>query len=210
MHKTVQPKILYFGTPVILISTVNEDGSPNIAPMSSGWWLDQSCMLGMSDRSKTVSNLLRTRECVLNLPSVDMADVVDRLALTTGLNPVPSYKEKRGYRYEPNKFEIAGLTPVASNLVKAPRALECPVQMEAEIVAIRPFGPEEHHVVSIEAHIIQIHVEETLLVENHPNYINPHKWQPLIMNFCEFFGLTAQVHPSRLAPIYRPPVEIGG
>ncbi|HRF99429.1 MAG TPA: flavin reductase family protein, partial [Aggregatilineales bacterium] len=172
-------------------------------------WLDQSCMLGMSDRSKTVSNLLRTRECVLNLPSADMADVVDRLALTTGLNPVPSYKEKKGYRYEPNKFEIAGLTPVASNVVKAPRALECPVQMEAEIVAIRPFGPEEHHIVSIEARIIQVHVEENLLVENHPNYINPHKWQPLIMNFCEFFGLTEQVHPSRLAPIYRPPVEIG-
>lgn len=62
MHKIVQPKILYFGTPVILISTINDDGSPNIAPMSSGWWLDQSCMLGMSDQSKTVSNLLRTRE----------------------------------------------------------------------------------------------------------------------------------------------------
>lgn len=59
---------------------------------------------------------------------------------------------------------------------------------------------------SIEAHIIQIHVQENLLVDNHPNYINPHKWQPLIMNFCEFFGLTEQVHPSRLATIYQPPV----
>ncbi len=35
MHLTVEPKIFYFGTPVVLISTVNEDGTANLAPMSS-------------------------------------------------------------------------------------------------------------------------------------------------------------------------------
>jgi flavin reductase (DIM6/NTAB) family NADH-FMN oxidoreductase RutF len=67
MHKTIQPNILYFGTPVVLISTLNEDGSANLAPMSSAWWLNQSCMLGMSSKSQTVQNLLRERQCVLNL-----------------------------------------------------------------------------------------------------------------------------------------------
>ena len=38
MHQTIEPAILYFGTPVVLISTLNEDGSPNLAPMSSAWW----------------------------------------------------------------------------------------------------------------------------------------------------------------------------
>lgn len=38
MKQVIQPKMLYFGTPVVLISTLNEDGSPNIAPMSSAWW----------------------------------------------------------------------------------------------------------------------------------------------------------------------------
>jgi flavin reductase (DIM6/NTAB) family NADH-FMN oxidoreductase RutF len=37
MHQTIEPTILYFGTPVALISTLNEDGSANIAPMSSAW-----------------------------------------------------------------------------------------------------------------------------------------------------------------------------
>ena len=32
MHKTIEPTILYFGTPVALISTLNPDGSPNLAP----------------------------------------------------------------------------------------------------------------------------------------------------------------------------------
>ena len=35
MHRTVEPAILYFGTPVVLVSSQNEDGSPNVAPMSS-------------------------------------------------------------------------------------------------------------------------------------------------------------------------------
>jgi len=34
-HRTADPAILYFGTPVVLISSVNEDGSYNLAPMSS-------------------------------------------------------------------------------------------------------------------------------------------------------------------------------
>lgn len=35
MHKVIAPKILYLGSPVVLISTMNEDGSVNLAPMSS-------------------------------------------------------------------------------------------------------------------------------------------------------------------------------
>ena len=31
MHKLVEPAILYFGTPVVLVSSTNEDGSPNLA-----------------------------------------------------------------------------------------------------------------------------------------------------------------------------------
>jgi flavin reductase (DIM6/NTAB) family NADH-FMN oxidoreductase RutF len=34
-HVTIEPPILYLGTPVVLISTLNEDGSANLAPMSS-------------------------------------------------------------------------------------------------------------------------------------------------------------------------------
>ncbi|MEA2222773.1 MAG: hypothetical protein QOH83_1149 [Solirubrobacteraceae bacterium] len=48
MHTITDPPILYFGTPVVLISTENEDGSPNLAPMSSAWWLGRRCMLGLA------------------------------------------------------------------------------------------------------------------------------------------------------------------
>jgi flavin reductase (DIM6/NTAB) family NADH-FMN oxidoreductase RutF len=207
MHTVIDPKILYFGTPVVLISTVNEDGSPNLAPMSSAWWLDKNCMLGMSTRSKTVQNLTRTRECVLNLPSAAMVDAVDRLALLTGRNPVPDYKADMGYRYEPNKFDAAGLTPQPSDLVKAPRAAECPVQLEAVVEQIHSFGKEEWHVAAIEVSIVRVHVDESLLIDGKKNYIDPEKWNPLIMNFCEFFGLTEKIYPSRLAKAFAPTDE---
>ena len=97
-HTAIEPSILYFGTPVVLISSDNEDGSPNLAPMSSAFWLGWRAMLGLGARSKTAQNLLRTGECVLNLPSDTMAAVVDRLAMTTGSDPVPPYKQSRAGR----------------------------------------------------------------------------------------------------------------
>src|SRR3954463_10743566 len=130
MHATIDPAILYFGTPVVLVSTLNQDGTPNLAPMSSAWWLGRSCMLGFGARSHTPANLLRTGECVLNLPSVDQVAAVDRLARTTGSDPVPPYKLAMGYRHRRDKFAAAGLTPEPSELVRAPRAAECPVQLE--------------------------------------------------------------------------------
>jgi flavin reductase (DIM6/NTAB) family NADH-FMN oxidoreductase RutF len=203
MHKVIEPNILYFGTPVVLISTLNEDGSANLAPMSSAWWLNQSCMLGMSRKSKTVQNLLREKECVLNLPSSDLVSSVDRLALLTGANPVPENKWQKGYRYEPDKFGSSGLTPEPSDMVKAPRVAECPVQLEATLTQVHNFC-EPSSLASIEVAITRVHIDEKLIMMGEKNYIDPEKWNPLIMNLCEFFGISGKLHPSRLAPLFGP------
>src|SRR5436853_4333869 len=201
MHKTIEPTILYFGTPVALISTLNEDGTPNIAPMSSAWWLGWSCMLGLGSMGKTSENLIRTRECVINLPSTTQVAHVDRLALTTGKNPVPEKKLSWGYRFEPDKLGVAALTTMASLVVQPPRIAECPVQMEGVVHDVRPFG-KNVSANAFEVHIVKLHVEESLLAAgNHSTrpHIDPVRWQPLIMSFCRFFGLGGEVHPSRLA-----------
>src|SRR6202521_1501089 len=131
MHKTVDPAILYWGTPVVLVSSLNEDGSPNLAPMSSAWWLGRSCMLGFGARSQTPANILRTGEGGLNLPSAEQGSHVDPLGGLTGSNPVPPHKVAMGYRHEADKLGVAGLTTVASELVAPPHVRECPVQLEA-------------------------------------------------------------------------------
>ena len=201
MHKTIEPSILYFGTPVALISSLNDDGSPNLAPMSSAWWLGWSCMLGLGEMGQTSVNLRRTRECVINLPSAGQVAQVDQLALTTGRDPVPERKRQWGYRHEADKFGVAGLTAVASEAVAPPRVLECPVQMEGVVHAVHPFGKNvAAH--SFEVHIVKLHVDESLLVAGSDParpHIDPAKWRPLIMSFCRFFDLGDEIHPSRLA-----------
>ena len=51
--RTIEPKILYFGTPVALATSLNEDGTTNLAPISSFWALGWTLMLGLLDETKT-------------------------------------------------------------------------------------------------------------------------------------------------------------
>jgi flavin reductase (DIM6/NTAB) family NADH-FMN oxidoreductase RutF len=199
-HTLIEPGILYFGTPVVLISSTNEDGTANLAPMSSAFWLGWRAVLGLGARSKTAQNLLRTRECVLNLPSDTMAPAVDRLALTTGSNPVPARKEERGYFHIADKFSRAGLTPVPSETVTPPRVAECPVAMEAVVEAVHPVG-DDGGVVAIEVRVQRVFVHEEIRVAGSDDHIDPDAWRPLIMSFQKLYGLGEQVHPSTLARI---------
>lgn len=205
MHKTIEPSILYFGTPVVLISTLNEDGTYNLAPMSSVFWLGWRCILGLTSFSKTPQNMMRTGECVLNLPSANEVAAVNRLALTTGSNPVPEFKARKGYRYESDKFGIAGLTPAAAETVSPPRVQECPVQLEAVVEATHRLAEgdaaQRGFITCFEVRVQRVHVEESLLMSGEPNRIDPDKWRPLIMSFQQFYGLGLQLRASALATI---------
>jgi len=205
MHIVTKPAILYFGTPVVLVSTVNENNTYNLAPISSAFWLGWRCIIGIGASSKTAENLRRTKQCVLNLPSIHEVEAVDRLALTTGSNPVSESKQRKGYTFQPDKFKIAQLTPTTSDKVAAPRVLECPVQLEAEVIHVHSVAEEDPeqrgHVLSIELKIVRVHVEETLLMSRDSNRINPEKWRPLLMSFQHFFGLGQKVYPSTLSKI---------
>ena len=202
MHRTIEPKILYLGTPVVLVSTLNEDDTANLAPMSSAWWLGMSCMLGLGRCGKTFENLERTRELVLNLPSADMVAAVDKLALTTGKNPMPEYKTKMNFRHVTDKFAHSDLTAEASETVRPPRVAECPVQLEAVVENIHQLGAATDFNAAVEARVIRVHVDEKILNAEKRHHIDPDKWNPLIMNFLEFYGLGGNVHPSRLAEVF--------
>jgi flavin reductase (DIM6/NTAB) family NADH-FMN oxidoreductase RutF len=139
---------------------------------------------------------------------------VNRLALTTGADPVPPRKVARGYRHVKDKFGISGLTPIASETVEAPRVLECPIQLEAVVSAVHPLADEDDKlrggIAVFEVRVQRVHVEEALLVPGDPNRIDPNAWRPLIMSFQKFYGLAAgELHESLLSSIpeaiYRSP-----
>jgi flavin reductase (DIM6/NTAB) family NADH-FMN oxidoreductase RutF len=162
-------------------------------------------VIGIGVNTKTAQNLARTRQCVLNLPSINEASMVNNLALTTGVSPVPERKVAKGYRYEKDKFKISGATAIASDVVRAPRIEECPVQLESTVTAINPIGEDDHalrnRIVSMELKMEKIHIEQSILIEHDLNRVDPDKWRPLIMSFQQFYGLSEQVHPSSLAQI---------
>jgi flavin reductase (DIM6/NTAB) family NADH-FMN oxidoreductase RutF len=90
---------------------------------------------------------------------------------------------------------------VASDLVKPPRVAECPVQLEAVIETIHPFGNREttppfgnpdDYTVAIEARVVRAHIEEAILVPGKQNHLDRDKWSPLIFYFGEFYGLSTR------------------
>jgi flavin reductase (DIM6/NTAB) family NADH-FMN oxidoreductase RutF len=202
MHRVVPLKVHYYGTPVVLVSSTNPDGSTNLAPMSSAWWLGQDAMLGLGASSRTTQNLLRTGEAVLNLASSDLVDHVDRLALLTGSPELSRHKRETGYRYEPRKFEAAGLTREPSHLVTPDRVAECPIQLECRVSGHYPIDSARAHAIHVQ--VVRAHVADDVRLPD-SNYVDPQAWDPLIMKFCDFFGGGEPLVPSRLAAGWRMP-----
>lgn len=184
-HVSLQPSVLYFGTPVCLISTVNPDGSANLAPISSCWYLGYTVVLGIGADGQTLPNLIRERECVINLPSAGQLEAVEALAPLTGRNPVPDDR-RDSYRYEPRKFESAGLSPITSDTVAAPRVAECPVQLEARVSGLHE--PKEGGFTIVETQVQRVHVEQALAVPN-SQHIDITQWHPLMYVFRHYFEL---------------------
>ncbi|MNC08303.1 Flavin reductase like domain protein [compost metagenome] len=183
---TIKPKILYYGTPVILLNTLNEDGTVNISPISSSWALGDCIVMGIGLGGKALENVERTLECVVNIPGPSLWRNVELLAPYTGKSPVPEHKQQHGFSYHKDKYAISELTPLESETVQPTRILECPLQIEAVVKNIRI--PEHSPAFAIlEVQAVRVHAHKEMIVDG--EYIDPQKWSPLIYNFRHYFGL---------------------
>lgn len=187
----IKPRILYFGTPVVLLSTENDDGGPNLAPMSSAWALGWTIVLGLGLDGQTAHNLRARPDVVVNLPGPDQWEAVERLAPLTGRNPVPAAKP--AFRHSREKFEAAGLTPLPSRCVRPPRVAECPLQLEARASAVQSDIAGEFLIV--EAQVLAVHAAAELVVPG-TEHVDPKAWSPLIYNFRHYFGLGPELGHS--------------
>lgn len=189
----IRPSILYFGTPVVLITTRNPDGSANITPMSSAWALADRVTIGLTGGGQGLANLLRERECVLNLASEAMHEAVERLATTTGADPVPAWKH--GYRHEADKFALAGWHAAPSLRVDAPRIAEAPLQLEARLLQA------DHHPLpawhgdaggycTLELEVCEVHAHADIVVPG-SSHIDPRRYRPLFYVFRHYRGAGA-------------------
>ncbi|WP_156724064.1 flavin reductase family protein [Streptomyces apocyni] len=189
-HLAISPSILYFGTPVALLTTENPDGTPNLAPISSAWALGHTVVIGLGGEGRTAANLAERPELVVNLPSADLWPAVERLAPLTGAHPVPAAK-RSAYRYEPDKFGAASLRPQPSQKVRPPRVAECPLQLEATVRNLTPAGPDGEFRIA-ECEVVRVHAAASVVVPG-TQHIDPAEWNPLIYSFRHYFGLA---HPE--------------
>ncbi|MEV8562099.1 flavin reductase family protein [Streptomyces sp. NPDC051917] len=191
-HLAITPSILYFGTPVVLLTTENADGTFNLAPISSAWALGQVVVLGLGRQGQTGANLAARPELVISLPEPGHWAAVERLGELTG-RPAAAGHGPRRARYEPDKFTAAGFRTQASHTVRPPRVAECPIQLEAW--AARVGADAAGDFLIVEARVLKVHADPRLVVPG-TQHIEPAAWSPLIYNFRHYFGLGPELGHS--------------
>jgi len=145
-------------------------------------------VLGLGVGGQALRNLAHTPECVINLPSSALWANVERLGPTTGRPDVPEGKLRMGYEYEPDKLTRGGFTPLPSTTVRAARVAECPLQLEARVVATHtPTGEEADVFRIVEAQVTHVHAHQDVVVPG-TNHVDTDRWNPLLYVFRHYFG----------------------
>ena len=187
-HLTIRPKMLYVGTPVFLVTTVNADGTFNLAPASSYWALEQMLVLGLETDGQSAQNVLERPELTVSFPHPELWPAVERLASVTGRHPVPPAKAER-YRHASDKLAVSGLSFQPSELVAPPRVRECRLQFEAEVRRATP-GLGEY--LMVEAEVVRVHAAPEIVVPG-TDHVDPRAWHPTIYSFRHYFDIGAEV-----------------
>jgi len=111
--------------PIVLVSSAWK-GKTNI--MTMGWHMvmgEEPSLVGcfIWDRNRSFDMIRKSRECVINLPTVDLATTVVGIGNTSGRTV--------------DKFTTFNLTAVAGEVVKAPLIAECYANFECRLVDSR-------------------------------------------------------------------------
>jgi flavin reductase (DIM6/NTAB) family NADH-FMN oxidoreductase RutF len=107
--------------PVVLVSSAR-GGKPNVMTMSWHMMVDfepplVACII--SNRNFTFDILQETRECVINIPTVELAKKVVACGNSSGRNV--------------DKFKKFGLTPFPATCVRVPLISECFANLECKV-----------------------------------------------------------------------------
>jgi flavin reductase (DIM6/NTAB) family NADH-FMN oxidoreductase RutF len=180
------PEILYFGTPVAVLSSLNPDGTTNLAAHSSFWALGDRIVLGLTVFGQSAVNLRRHGQCVLNLPSPRQWREVERLGHTTARTPLTDYHRAAGICYAKDKFAASGFTPLPAQHVMPLRAAQCPVHIEATVIATHP-ASDDAPFVYIETRKLLVHAQRDVLNSSATRF-DVNAWSPLFYVFRHYFG----------------------
>ncbi|MGB8031652.1 MAG: flavin reductase family protein [Terracidiphilus sp.] len=144
--------------PIAFVSTVDPAGVRNLAPFSYFTacssnppvvCFSTAVRAGPHPYKDTLENIKATGEFVVNIVSEEFAAQMNTTSAT-----VPP---------EVDEFELSGLTPLASDLVKPPRVAESKAQMECRLHQIVPVSDRPGGGILVLGEVLRFHVLESLL-----------------------------------------------
>jgi flavin reductase (DIM6/NTAB) family NADH-FMN oxidoreductase RutF len=158
--------------PIAFVSSLDEQGVRNLAPFSyfMACTADPPVVCFVSGYRRTdqptpqhrckdtLRNIVATKEFVVNIVSEEFAD---RMNLTAA-EVAPEIDE----------FELSGLTPVPSELIRPPRVGESHAHMECRLRQLLPIGEAPGGGTVIFGDVLRFHVDEEII---HGYKIDPDK-----------------------------------
>lgn len=144
--------------PIAFVSTMDKNGVVNLAPFSffnafssSPPIVVFSANRRVSDNSTkdTLTNIEQTRECVINVVSYA---IVRQMSLTS-----------IDYPSDVSEFDKAGFKALPSDVVKAPRVSESPVNMECKVQDIITLGTQGGAGHLIICNVVRMHINDRIL-----------------------------------------------
>lgn len=162
-------KTLVVPRPIGWITSLSPDGIVNLAPFSFFNAVGDSppCVAFAPQGSKpdrpikdTLANVTATKEFVCNLATFALRE---KMNLTSASLPAGV-----------DEMRAAGLTAVASRLVKPPRVAESPAQLECrllEIIDLPTWNPAERQALVI-GQVIGIHIDDRLIKDGRVDIVD--------------------------------------
>ncbi|MCH8894258.1 MAG: flavin reductase family protein [Chloroflexi bacterium] len=141
--------------PIAFVSTVSADGVVNLAPYSFFNAVSYTTVVFSSSRNvgnkskDTLRNIEETGEFVVNIVVDPIAEAMNATAAE--------------YPEDVDEFEIAGLTHAPSQIVKAPRVAESPVNIECKLDQVVKIGSGEHEHGLVIGTILLMHVRDDII-----------------------------------------------
>lgn len=157
--------------PIAVVSTVNEDGTSNIAPFSfftvvsaNPMIIGFSPMIRSSDgeQKDTLKNILRQKEFVVNFVTQHNYEKVNLCS-----TELP---------HGESEFDFAKLTELDSEVVAPKRMKESPIHFECKLRDTLSYGDVLGTGTFVTGEVIRVHVEDELLDEGR---INQDKYAPI-------------------------------
>jgi flavin reductase (DIM6/NTAB) family NADH-FMN oxidoreductase RutF len=151
MKKSLGARTLLFPTPVLMVGTYDNDGKPNL--MNAAWGgicCSQPPCIAISLRKATYSwdGIVGRKAFTVGIACEDRIREADFVGMASGRDV--------------DKFAVSGLTPVRSDLVDAPYAVEFPVVLECRLLHTIEIGLHTQFI----GEIIDVKAESDVLGED--------------------------------------------